>query len=91
MIESRCGIVCSECSYKEKMNCAGCVNIAKPFWAATAEENCPVKSCCEGKDLDNCGFCADFPCEMLNQFSYDKEQGDDGKRIRQCKIWASLD
>ena len=24
MIESRCGLKCSECSYRESMNCKGC-------------------------------------------------------------------
>lgn len=84
MIESRCGILCSECTYKEQLNCTGCVNIDKPFWG----ESCPVKSCCEGKNLKNCGACTDFPCELLNKFAYDKEQGDDGKRIEQCKKWC---
>lgn len=32
MIESRCGILCSECSYREQMNCKGCITIEKPFW-----------------------------------------------------------
>ena len=45
MVESRCGILCRECEYKEKMNCGGCVHIDKPFWG----DSCPVKSCCEGK------------------------------------------
>ena len=85
MIESRCGILCSECEYKEQMNCKGCVNIRKPFWG----ESCPVKSCCENKKHENCGYCNDFPCELLNKFAYDKEQGDDGKRIEQCKKWCS--
>jgi hypothetical protein len=26
---------------------------------------------------------------LLHQFAYDKEQGDNGKRIEQCKAWAS--
>lgn len=84
MIESRCGIKCSECEYKDKMNCAGCVNIKKPFWG----ESCPVKSCCESKDIVNCGLCNTFPCDLLKQFSYDKEQGDNGARIKQCKYWC---
>jgi len=85
-IESRCGINCSECDYKEKVNCAGCLNIEKPFWG----ESCPVKDCCEGKNLKNCGFCINFPCELLNEFAYDKEQGDNGKRIEICKTWCGL-
>ncbi|WP_411682290.1 DUF3795 domain-containing protein [Clostridium thailandense] len=84
MIESRCGIICSECKYKEQMNCKGCVHISKPFWG----EQCPVKFCCEDKELSHCGQCSSFPCDLLKQFAYDKEQGDNGKRIEQCKKWA---
>lgn len=84
MIESRCGIMCSECGYKEQTGCKGCVQMDKPFWG----ESCPVKSCCEGKSLEHCGLCDTFPCDILNQFAYDKEQGDDGKRIAQCKKWC---
>ncbi len=83
MIESRCGIVCSECSYKEQVNCVGCVAMDKPFWG----DNCPVKSCCESKSNEHCGECKTFPCDLLNQFAYDKEQGDEGKRIEQCRAW----
>ncbi|MCC0707062.1 DUF3795 domain-containing protein [Clostridioides sp. ES-S-0190-01] len=86
MLESRCGILCCECKYKEDVNCAGCTNIDKPFWS----EECPVKSCCENKNLTHCGLCDTFPCEILTQFAYDKKQGDDGKRISQCEKWASL-
>lgn len=84
MIESRCGIRCGQCEYREQTHCAGCVHIDRPFWA----DSCPVKSCCEKKQLEYCGCCADFPCELLEQFSYDKEQGDNGLRIEQCRIWA---
>ena len=86
MVESRCGILCGECEYREKMNCGGCVHIEKPFWG----DSCPVKSCCESKTLQHCGLCADFPCDLLNQFAYDKEQGDDGKRIEQCRKWSEV-
>jgi len=84
MIESRCGILCSECEYKEPMNCGGCVNIDKPFWGNI----CPVKECCESKINKHCGLCADFPCTLLNQFAYDEKQGDGGKRIKQCRAWS---
>lgn len=84
MIESRCGILCSECSYREQMNCKGCIIIEKPFWG----DLCPVKSCCESKSQEHCGECNDFPCELLNKFAYDKEQGDSGKRIEQCSCWV---
>ncbi len=83
MIESRCGILCSGCSYREEVNCQGCINIEKPFWG----ESCPVKSCCESKNLEHCGACKTFPCDLLNKFSYDEEEGDNGLRILQCKKW----
>ncbi len=83
MVESRCGILCDECEYKEKTGCKGCINIEKPFWG----EKCPVKSCCEEKGNIHCGMCSEFPCELLNQYAYDENQGDNGKRIVQCRCW----
>ena len=32
MIESRCGLRCRDCEYREQMNCPGCVHMDKPFW-----------------------------------------------------------
>ena len=83
MIESRCGIVCAECDYRDSVSCEGCIAIEKPFWG----DMCPVKSCCESKQLMHCGMCDTFPCDLLTQFAYDPEQGDNGKRIEQCKEW----
>lgn len=83
MTESRCGILCSECSYREQMDCKGCMHIAKPFWG----DVCTVKSCCEEKEQEHCGKCDKFPCDMLKQFAYDEKQGDNGKRIKQCEKW----
>lgn len=81
MIQSRCGILCNECRFTE---CKGCVNIDNPFWG-----NCPVKSCCEQKKHSHCGECAEFPCDLLNSFAYDEKEGDEGKRIEQCKKWKA--
>lgn len=83
MIQSRCGILCKQCDYKDQMNCKGCTNIIKPFWG----ESCPLKNCCESKNHNHCGECNEFPCDLLNQFSRDPQQGDGGKRIEQCKMW----
>ncbi len=85
MIESRCGILCSECTYREQMGCKGCVQIDKPFWG----DCCPVKSSCEAKKHAHCGQCGAFPCDLLKQFAYDEKQGDGGKRIEQCRCWAN--
>lgn len=85
MVQSRCGLLCSECGFREQMNCKGCVNIEKPFWG----DACPIKACCESKELAHCGECSEFSCALLHQFSFDKKQGDNGKRIEQCKNWAN--
>ena len=82
MMESRCGLLCSECSYREEMQCGGCVKIVNPFWGT-----CPVKACCEEKEHQHCGECAEFPCALLHSFAYDEKQGDDGARIVQCRCW----
>jgi len=66
------------------MNCKGCLAIDKPFWGV-----CDVKLCCESREHDYCGQCLDFPCEVLNEYSYAGEpDGDDGKRIETCRKWA---
>ena len=83
MIESRCGLLCSECSFRESMNCKGCIQMEKPFWA----DSCPLKSCCEAKGHRHCGECGDFVCAQLHTFAYDMEQSDNGARIEQCKSW----
>ena len=66
MIESRCGIICSECGFKSRIGCAGCINIEHPFWG----EICPVKSCVETKELNHCGECEDFPCKLAKSYAY---------------------
>ena len=82
-IESRCGLLCGACDFREAMGCKGCVHMDKPFWA----DSCPVKSCCERKDLRHCGECGDFVCALLHTFAYDMEQSENGARIGQCKKW----
>lgn len=84
MVESRCGLLCSQCTFRESMGCAGCVNITKPFWG----EQCPVKHCCEERAQVHCGTCPQFPCEApLTAFAYDPQQGDGGARLEQCRKW----
>ena len=84
-MESRCGILCGKCEWQKNGKCKGCVNIDNPFWGA-----CPVKSCCEGRGLEHCGECSEFPCTRLVEFAYDENQGDCGVRLDQCKIWSAV-
>lgn len=84
MIEVRCGRLCSNCGYFEK--CGGCVSREKPVWAS----RCPIKSCCEDKKLAHCGLCNGFPCKKLVKFAKDKDYGDGGLRIGQCRAWKEI-
>jgi len=85
VIQSLCGLLCVELPCRKQFNCAGCVNIATPAWGS-----CKIKSCCEAKNLPHCGQCPEFPCRQLKEFSYDKEHGDNGKRIEQIREWNRI-
>lgn len=75
---------CSKCSRKEEFGCLGCNEMQSGYWG----EKCEIKECCEAKKLEHCGFCPDFPCEMLREISFDEELGDDGERLLNAKKWA---
>ena len=82
IIDAYCGLKCSECDYREANNCGGCIaTLGKPFYG-----ECSIAECAISKNIRFCGECAEFPCELLNQFSYDKEHGDNGARIEHCKF-----
>lgn len=83
-VKSRCGIDCSTCHFMKEKICIGCISIEKPFWA----DNCPIKTCCENKKISCCGNCNEFPCELLQSFAYDKDNGDNGLRIENCRKWC---
>ena len=85
MIESRCGIRCNECNWREKRDCKGCLYINKPFLG----DSCPIKNCCEEKGYDFCGQCPDFPCANLTEMSYAEAEGDKGKRIMTSMMWSA--
>lgn len=86
MVDSRCGLHCTGCNYKELCNCGGCIEtFGNPFHG-----ECSVADCCQSKGLTYCGECPEMPCKLLIKYSCDPEQGDDpvGARIEQCKEWA---
>lgn len=85
MVDSRCGLHCTGCGYKETWGCSGCIETnGHPFHG-----ECPVAVCCQNKGIVHCGECPDIPCELLTQYSCDPEHGDtpQGTRIEQCKRW----
>lgn len=83
MFESRCGVLCASCARKEEVHCKGCPEMPVPFWGGI----CAVKSCCEAKQLNHCGQCTQFPCEMLCNMG--KDQGFDPlPKLQHCRQWA---
>ena len=80
---ARCGIDCEACDYRERQGCPGCPATAgKPFWG-----ECELALCCIKREHEHCGKCQEFPCPTLVKFAYDKEQGDQGERIRHLHSW----
>lgn len=88
-MDTRCGLCCSTCGYRERMDCGGCVaSQGHPFHG-----ECPIAVCCQAKGLAHCGKCEIFPCGLLRQYSEDPVHGDDppGARIAVCRKWADAD
>jgi hypothetical protein len=87
MVESRCGLLCNSCTYREPFHCGGCIETnGHPFHG-----ECGIAICCQEKGFAHCGQCPVMPCEQLYAYSYlDKEHGDNppGLRIEQLKCWA---
>ena len=85
--DTYCGLHCDTCEYREAMHCGGCIATqGKPFHG-----HCDVADCAVKKGRRFCGECDKFPCETLTRYSFDKEQGDEGRRIEECKrIKAAL-
>lgn len=52
MIESRCGIKCNSCEYKDQMGCAGCIHIKKALL---------------GRSMSNQGLCGTKAANALRR------------------------
>ena len=62
-----CGFYCGDCHHLNNP-CLGCMNNeGKPFWSTDFEGGlCPIWDCCrERKELEHCGLCPEFPCEIF--------------------------
>jgi hypothetical protein len=76
-----CGLDCQACNYRSPTQCPGCPAAGgNMLWG-----ECPLAKCCIGKGLEHCGTCEQFPCERLNAFAFDKEHGDNGRRIENLR------
>jgi len=88
-VQSRCGLLCKWCMFRESHNCGGCVETnGHPFHG-----ECPVATCCQQKGLPHCGDCPEIPCDKLRAYSYDDpDHGDNppGARVAICQAWATI-
>ena len=89
IVQSRCGLLCKWCTFRESHGCGGCVETCgHPFHG-----ECPVAVCCQAKCYAHCGECPEAPCDKLRAYSYDDpEHGDDppGARVMVCRAWSAL-
>lgn len=64
-----CGSICNDCvSYPD--SCKGCTVIkGNVSWALyLGFDKCPLYKCCyDEKNLNNCGHCNQYPCDMYNE------------------------
>lgn len=37
-----------------------------------------------------CSECEDFPCKLAKSYAYDEKQGNQGKRLEQCRCWGKI-
>ena len=85
-VQSRCGLLCDGCTYKDSHGCKGCIALeGKPFWGT-----CDVAKCCINKGYAHCGECPDIPCDDLRNMSCGDDDECDkpkGSRIAVCKAW----
>ena len=86
--QSRCGLLCTGCTFKVSHNCKGCMEMdGKPFWG-----ECPVAVCCIDKGYLHCGDCPDMPCDILHEFSCVEGENCDkpkGARLEMLKYWGN--
>lgn len=88
MIDSRCGLHCTGCAWKDSHGCGGCIETkGHPFHG-----ECPIAMCCQAKGHIHCGECDIIPCDKLYAYSYlDPDHGDkpQGARVATCRKWAA--
>lgn len=53
----KCGVFCGACRLYILMKCKGCFDLF-----AKKETKCSFYKCVEGKGIDSCGRCQEFPC-----------------------------
>ncbi len=81
-VQSRCGLLCNFCSFKELHNCVGCIETnGHPFHG-----KCRLASCCQDKGYTHCGECESLPdsCQVTHDNKKGKSCG--GCKTTSCDI-----
>ncbi|MGB7538775.1 MAG: DUF3795 domain-containing protein [Anaerolineales bacterium] len=75
-LDGYCGLYCGACPMllgtkagTEKNACLGCNSDKNPEWCVTCER----KACARERSLEFCSVCADYPCEILENFKTSAE------------------
>lgn len=88
--QSRCGLLCDGCSFKESHNCGGCIETnGHPFHG-----ECPIAGCCQDKGYTHCGECDIMPCDKLHEYSCGEGEHCDvpkGARLEMLQYWKKND
>ncbi len=88
--QSRCGLLCEGCTFREPYNCGGCIEtLGHPFHG-----ECPIAICAQDRGYVHCGQCPDMPCEKLYEYSCgDDEYCDNpkGARLEMLRYWEKID
>ena len=87
-IQSRCGLMCDTCAFREPYNCGGCIEtLGHPFHG-----ECPIAICAQKKGFEHCGQCLDMPCDKLYEYSCGDDENCDnpkGARLEILKYWSA--
>ena len=87
--QSRCGLLCEGCTFKEPYNCGGCIEtLGHPFHG-----ECPIAICAQEKGYVHCGQCPDMPCDKLYEYSCGEGEHCDkpkGARLEILEYWEKI-
>ena len=82
IIKGKCGTDCATCSFKEKTNCKGCLEMdGILFWG-----ECDIYKCAANKGFHHCGDCQELPCKDLIRFI---ENGHNPDRLTNLNMWKN--
>lgn len=91
-----CGVFCGACPSYNK-TCLGCPS-ENTEQKRRSKWGCKIRKCCyEEKNLDYCGYCDEFPCDIVNkklltnhkdqkEFEYRYEIIEDMKRLKEIGV-----